>query len=186
MGDEEILELYWARSEEAIAATAERYGAYCRTIALHILGNSQDAEECVNDAYLGAWNAIPPGRPESLAAFLGKITRNAALNRRRREKAKKRGSGQVELALSELEDCVPAVVSVEQGVEDQLITAALESFLLIQVQPKRNIFIRRYWYLSPIRDIAKEYGMSQSKVKSMLFRMRKELKAYLEKEGILL
>lgn len=186
MGDEEILELYWARSEEAIAATAKQYGAYCRTIALHILGNSQDAEECVNDAYLGAWNAIPPGRPESLAAFLGKITRNAALNRRQREKAKKRGAGQAELALSELEDCVPAGASVEQGVEDQLITAALEGFLFAQTQPKRNIFIRRYWYLSPIRDIAREYGMSQSKVKSLLFRMRKELKAYLEKEDILL
>lgn len=186
MGDEEILELYWARSEEAITATAEKYGGYCLAIARNILGSSADAEECVNDAYLSVWNSIPPGRPESLAGFLGKITRNAALNRRQREKAKKRGSGQAELALSELEDCVPAVVSVEQGVEDGLLTAALERFLFAQTQPKRNIFIRRYWYLSPIRDIAKEYGMSQSKVKSMLFRMRKELKSHLEKEGILL
>lgn len=186
MEDREIIDLYWERSEEAVSATAEKYGGYCRAIAYNILRSDADAEECVNDAYFGAWNAIPPGRPENLAAFLGKITRNTALNRRRQAKAKKRGAGQVELALSELEECVPAVVSVEQGVEDSALTAILEKFLFAQEQPKRNIFIRRYWYLSPIRDIAREYGMSQSKVKSMLFRMRKELKATLEKEDFLL
>ncbi len=186
MEDHEIIGLYWERSEEAISATAEKYGGYCQAIAYNILRSDSDAEECVNDAYFGAWNAIPPGRPENLAAFLGKITRNAALNRWKQAKAKKRGSGQAELALSELEDCVPAVVSVEQSVEDSVLTAVLDKFLCAQTQPKRNIFIRRYWYLSPIRDIAKEYGMSQSKVKSMLFRIRKELKATLEKEDFLL
>ncbi len=186
MEDREIIGLYWERSEEAISATAEKYGGYCRAVACNILRNDADAEECVNDAYLGAWNAIPPGRPDNLAAFLGKLTRNSALNRWKQQKAKKRGAGQAELALSELEECVPAVVSVEQSVEDGVLTAALNRFLYAQTQPKRNIFTRRYWYLSPIRDIAKEYGMSQSKVKSMLFRMRKELKATLEKEDFLL
>ncbi len=186
MEDREIINLYWERREDAIAATAEKYGGYCRAIACNILRNDADAEECVNDAYFGAWNAIPPGRPDNLPAFLGKITRNAALNRWKQQKAQKRGAGQAELALSELEDCVPSVVSVEQGVEDGVLTAVLERFLYAQTQPKRNIFIRRYWYLSPIRDIAREYGMSQSKVKSLLFRMRKELKATLEKEDILL
>lgn len=186
MEDREIIGLYWERSEEAVSATAEKYGGYCRAIAYNILRSDADAEECVNDTYLGAWNAIPPGKPENLAAFLGKITRNTALNRRRQAKTKKRGGGQVELALSELEECVPAVISVEQSMEDSALTAILDRFLYAQEQPKRNIFIRRYWYLSPIRDIAREYGMSQSKVKSMLFRMRKELKATLEKEDILL
>lgn len=186
MEDHEIIGLYWERSEEALAATAEKYGAYCRAIAYNILRSDADAEECVNDAYFGAWNAIPPGKPENLAAFLGKLTRNSALNRWKQARAKKRWAGQTELALSELEDCVPAVVSVEQSVEDGVLTAALNSFLYAQTQPKRNIFIRRYWYLSPIRDIAKEYGMSQSKVKSMLFRMRGELKTFLEKEDFLL
>lgn len=186
MEDREIVELYWKRSEQAISAAAEKYGCCCRAVAYRILGDRRDAEECVNDAYFSAWNAIPPARPDNFGAFLVKITRNAALNRRQQNRAKKRGGGQTELALTELEECVSTVTSVEQGVEDGLLTAALENFLYAQPQPKRNIFIRRYWYLSPLRDIAREYGMSQSKVKSLLFRMRKELKAYLEKEEILL
>lgn len=182
MEDHEIISLYWERSEEAVSVTAEKYGGYCRAIARNILRNDADAEECVNDAYFSAWNAIPPGRPDNLPAFLGKLTRNAALNRWKQSNAKKRGAGQTALVLSELEDCVPAVTSVEQGVEDGILTKAIENFLYAQTQPKRNIFIRRYWYLTPIRDLAKEYGMNQSKVKSLLFRMRKELKAILEKE----
>lgn len=186
MEDKEIVNLYWRRAEEAVSATAEKYGGYCRAIAYQILGNRSDAEECVNDAYLGAWNAIPPACPENLPAFLGKLTRNAALNRWKQNRAQKRGGGQVELALSELEECVPDVTSVEQGVEEAALTKAIEAFLYAQPQPRRNIFIRRYWYLSPIRDLAKEYKMSRSKVKSLLFRMRKELKAHLEKEDFLL
>lgn len=186
MEDQEIIELYWKRSEEAISETEKKYGAYLFTIAYHILQSNEDARECVNDAYFSAWRAIPPRRPEKLQAFLGKLVRNTSLNRRKESHAQKRGAGQVPLALSELEDCIPAVTRVEEYGESAALTNAIERFLYAQTQPKRNIFIRRYWYLSPIRELAKEYGMSQSKIKSLLFRMRKELKTHLEKEDFLL
>ena len=173
MRDHEIIELYWARNESAIAATAEKYGNYCHTIAYNILRNKEDAEECANDTYLGAWSSIPPQRPNRLSIYLGKITRNLALNRYKRYTAEKRGHGQVVLALSELEACVPSETTVEQTIEEK---------------PKlnRNIFVRRYYHLYAIRDIADAYGMSESKVTSLLFRMRNELRRFLEKEGIML
>ncbi len=186
MDDQEIIGLYWSRSEQALSATEEKYGGYCYAIAYRILENQEDAEECVNDAYLNAWNAIPPHRPQSLPAFLGKIARNAALNRYKRDTARKRGQGQVELALSELEECVPAVVSIEQGAEDREVTESLEKFLRAQPAQKRKLFLRRYWYLSSIRELTEEFGMSEAKVKSLLFRMRKDWKRCLEKEGIVL
>lgn len=186
MTDQEIIRLYWRRSEEAVSASAEKYGGYCYSIAWNILRSGPDAEECVNDAYLGAWNAIPPSRPQRLGAFLGKITRNAALNRYKQLHAQKRGMGQVELVLSELEECVPSGASVEQGAEDRDLVRAVESFLLSQPRQKRRVFLRRYWYAAPIREIGEACGMSEAKVKSLLFRMRKDLKKYLEKEGVLL
>lgn len=186
MNDEEIIGLYWKRADNAIAITAEKYGNYCRSIAFNILRNQQDAEECVNDAYLMAWDSIPPHRPEKLAAFLGKITRNLALNRYKGINSQKRGAGQTEVALSELEECIPSGVRVEQGVEDRLLTAAIEKFLFAQPELKRKLFVRRYWYLSSIRELADEYGMSESKITSLLFRMRKKLRRCLAKEDILL
>ena len=176
MKDEEMVGLYWMRSEDAVAATAEKYGNYCYSIAFSILHNAEDAEECVNDAYLAAWNSIPPHRPERVAAFLGKITRNVSLNRWKQYNAQKRGEGQTELALSELEECIPAKTGIEQAVEDELLTWSIEKFLYSQPRLKRNLFIRRYWYISSIQELADEYGMSESKVKSLLFRMRKKLK----------
>ena len=164
------------RSEDAVAATAEKYGNYCYSIAFSILHNAEDAEECVNDAYLAAWNSIPPHRPERVAAFLGKITRNVSLNRWKQYNAQKRGEGQTELALSELEECIPAKTGIEQAVEDELLTWSIEKFLYSQPRLKRNLFIRRYWYISSIQELADEYGMSESKVKSLLFRMRKKTK----------
>lgn len=184
MSDEEIIELFWQRSEDAIAAATERLGSTLQAIARNILGNDCDAGECVNDAYYQAWKAIPPNRPQSLSAYLSRITRNIALNRYGRAKAQKRGGGQVELALSELEDCIPTIVSLEQGAEEGEAAACIEAFLRAQPKEKRQVFVRRYWYLSPLREIARDYGISESKVKSMLFRMRKELKACLDKEGI--
>lgn len=186
MNDDEILDLYWNRSENAIAATAEKYGNYCRTISYNILHNDEDAMECVNDTYLGAWKSIPPHRPERLGAFLGKITRNLSLNRFKEYTAQKRGMGQTHLVLSELSECIPSTDNVEQTVEEMLLVNSIEQFLYALPQQKRNIFIRRYWYLSPIKDIAGVYGMSESKLTSLLFRMRKELKEHLEKEGIIL
>ena len=155
-------------------------------IAFSILHNAEDAEECVNDAYLAAWNSIPPHRPERVAAFLGKITRNVSLNRWKQYNAQKRGEGQTELALSELEECIPAKTGIEQAVEDELLTWSIEKFLYSQPRLKRNLFIRRYWYISSIQELADEYGMSESKVKSLLFRMRKKLKHHLAKEDIIL
>ena len=184
MEDRDIVALYFARSENAIAETARKFGAYCRTIAYNILHNREDAEECVNDTYWGAWNSIPPQRPRRLMAYLGRITRNLSLNRLRGYSAEKRGQGQAALALCELEECVPDRTGVEQLVGERLLVNALNAFLRAQPEQKRAVFIRRYWYLSPIGEIAGEFGMSESKVASMLFRMRKALRKFLIKEGI--
>ncbi len=184
MKDHEIVDLYWKRNEIAIAASAERYGSYCHSISYNILHNHEDAEECVNDTWLGAWKAMPPHRPERLSTFLGKITRNLSLDRFKKYTAEKRGQGQADLVLSELEDCIPDTSSVEQMLDEMILVKAINTFLYAQPEQKRNIFIRRYWYLYPIKAIAAVYGMSESKVASMLFRMRKDLKEHLEKEGI--
>ena len=186
MKDNEIIELYWARNEGAITATAEKYGSYCHTIAYNILHSQEDAEECANDTYLGAWSSIPPQRPSRLSIYLGKITRNLALNRYKRYTAEKRGHGQVELVLSELETCVSAEANVEQAMEEKELVAAIERFLYAKPKLNRRIFVRRYWYLDAIRDIAAAYKISESKVASLLFRMRNELRIFLEKEGIML
>lgn len=184
MTDQEIISLYRQRREAAIAATEEKYGSYCYAIAYHILRNESDAKECVNDGYLALWQAIPPECPEHLKAFLGKTVRNLALNREKRSRRKKRGGGQAELLLSELEESVPAVVSVEQGAEDRVIAQCLEKFLYAQPEEKRAVFLRRYWYADSLREIARAYRMSEGKVKSMLFRMREELRDTLTKEGV--
>lgn len=186
MKDHEIIDLYWERNEKAITATADKYGNYCYSISYNILYNNEDAEECVNDTYLGAWKSMPPQRPELLSAYLGKITRNLSLNRFRYYTAEKRGRGQTELVLSELEDCLPAETSVEQIVEEKVLVNSINRFLYEQPEQKRNIFIRRYWYLYSIRDIAESYGMSEINIATLLFRMRNELKTHLEKEGIAL
>ena len=184
MKDQEIINLYWNRQEIAITETAHKYGAYCHSISYNILHNEEDAEECVNDTYLGAWNAMPPHRPSRLAVFLGKITRNLSLNRFRAYTAKKRGMGQTELALGELEECIPGTFSVEADMEAAFLVQAINGFLHKQTKLKRNIFVRRYWYLSSIKEIAADYAMSESKVASLLFRMRNELKLHLEREGV--
>ncbi|MCM1189924.1 MAG: RNA polymerase sigma factor [bacterium] len=184
MKDDEIIALYLDRNETAIAATSDKYGSYCHSISYNILHDSEDAKECVNDTWLGAWKSIPPHRPNRLSTYLGKITRNLSLNRFRQYNAEKRGFGQTELALSELDDCIPSQADVEQVIEEMALTASINRFLRRQPRLKRNIFIRRYWYLYSIRDIAEAYGMSESKTASLLFRMRNELKSHLEKEGI--
>jgi len=186
MKDQEIVDLYWERKESAISATAEKYGAYCHSISYNILHNHEDAEECVNDTYLRAWRSMPPRRPERLSAYMGKITRNLSLNQFKQYTAEKRGLGQTEAVLSELEDCIPADTGVEQALDERVLIGAISQFLRGQPQQKRSLFVRRYWYLCPIREIAESCGMSESKVTSLLFRMRNQLKAHLEKEGITL
>ena len=184
MKDNEIIELYWKRDESAIVASSNTYGNYCYSIAYNILHNNEDAEECVSDTWIKAWNAIPPHCPERLSTFLGKITRNISLNRYKLATTKKRGMGQVELALSELEGCVPAQTDMDKITDEIVLVNTIDAFLREQSQTERNIFVGRYWYLYSISELSKAYGMSESKVKSMLFRMRNKLKLSLEKEGI--
>ena len=185
MDDHQIMDLYWARDQKAIAATAEKYGRYCQTIACRILGSREDGEECVNDAYLRAWNAIPPQRPDSLAAFLGAVTRNLALDRYRNAAAEKRGAGQTALVLEELEGCCPTPGRPGRLDDDLALTDALNRFLASLPPQTRIIFLRRYWYFSTIKEIAAAYRMCEGKVKMILLRTRRKLKTCLEKEEIL-
>ena len=186
MKDNEIVDLFWDRDEAAITATADTYGNYCYRIAYNILGSNEDAEECVNDTWLNAWNSIPPHRPNRLSTYLGKITRNLSLNRYKLLTAQKRGKGQVELALSELEDCVPAQTDMDRITDEMVLVNAIEEFLRAQPRRECNLFVGRYWYLCSIRDLAGVYGMRENKVVSLLYRMRMKLKLHLEKEGIFL
>ena len=186
MDDRQIIALYNERSEAALSETENKYGRYCRTIAYNILNNEEDSEECVNDTWLKAWEAIPPRCPDSLAAFLGKITRNLALNLYKHKNREKRGGGQTMLVLEELVECVPGTDSTEDAVDEALLAEVLNGFLAELPTEKRKIFMRRYWYLSSVREIAEEYGLSESKVKMTLLRLRSKLKTVLEKEGILL
>ena len=184
--DEKILDLYWQRSESAIKETAKKYESYCYTIAHNILQNKQDAEECLNDAFLKVWNAIPPGRPKFFRSFLGKVTRNLSLNKYKEKTVKKRGNGEADLIFSELEDCISTSNAVEREYEAGLVNQAINSFLQSIDKNNRIVFVRRYWYADSIHAIAERFTISESKVKSMLFRTRKLLKTYLENEGALL
>ena len=186
MQDEKILQLYFDRNELAIRVTDETYGRYCTSIALHILSDLQDAGECVNDAYLGAWNSIPPKCPENLRTYLGKLTRNCSLNRWKHDKAKKRGGDTVQQALEELSDCIAANDTVEQLFDQTILANAISEFLKSQDQLRRVLFVRRYFYLDPIRELAKRYNLRENTVASHLHRMRRNLKTYLEGEGIVL
>lgn len=186
MDDRQITDLYWARSETAIPETADKYGKYCHYIAYNILHIDEDAEECVNDTYMRAWAAMPSKRPNNLKTFLGKITRNLSLNKYEQFVAEKRGSGQIPLILEELKNCIPAASSVEKVVDDIALVEIFNHFLADLPIETRKVFVRRYWYLSPIKEIATDYGMSESKVKMSLFRARNDLKQILTKEGIAL
>lgn len=186
MTDADIVALYWARDEQAIAQTAQKFGAYCRKIAMNLLGSQEDAEECENDTWMAAWNSMPQNRADKLAPYLGRITRNLALDLRERQNAKKRGGGQTETVLEELEFCLPAGDHTAQEVESAETARSISAFLRSQPEQARNIFIRRYWYCDATADIAKRYGIGESKVRVTLHRMRTKLKAYLEKEGVCL
>ena len=182
MEDVRIVELFWERSETAIEETQRKYGRYCYHIAYNILFSNEDSEECVNDTYLRAWNAMPPHRPERLSAFLGKIVRNLALDRYDKKTAEKRSVG-VELALDELEECIGDGDGVWN--EDvQRLRTAINGFLAALPQRDRMIFIRRYWYVSPISQIATEFGAEEGNIKVILHRTRKKFREHLIKEGI--
>ena len=184
MKDCEIVELYWRRDEEAIVATRNRYGPYLFRIALGILAGIPDSEECVNDTYLGAWNSMPPHRPAVLQTYLGKLTRRLAIDRYRKNSAQKRGGGQMEQSVEELNDCLPGRISLEQEVESRELTASLDRFLRTMSPEKRRVFLLRYWYALPIAEISTRMGFRETKTVNMLSRIRKSLKSHLEQEEI--
>lgn len=173
MEDSQILELYWQRSEVAIEDTARKYGSYCYAIAKNILVSHEDTQECVNDTWMAAWNAMPPRWPEILATFLGKITRNLSLDRWRNEHRKKRGGGEVPLVLEELDGCVSGDNSPEELMQRKELAGCINKFLAALSQEERQVFLCRYWYLDSIGRISQYTGFSQSKITSMLHRTRK-------------
>lgn len=180
MEDHEIVELYWSRDERAIGETASKYGSYCGSIAMNILSSAEDTEECLNDTWLRTWNSIPPTRPSVLRVFVGKIARNLALDRYKARNAEKRAGGEFAMSLDELDECVGA----EDSLESERIGESISRFLRTQSREARSVFVCRYFYCDSVSDIARRFGLSESKVKSMLFRTRSKLKIHLEGEGI--
>lgn len=183
MDDEKIIALYWERSQTAIVETSNKYGGYCRSIASNILSSYLDIEECENDTYLAAWRTIPPTRPNKLSTFLGRLTRNIALDKYGYNTAQKRNN-EFSMILSELEEFLASSETVESQYETGEIAKLISHFLSVIDQESSKVFIRRYWYSDSIQDISVRFNMSNSKVKSMLHRTRNKLKKYLEKEGI--
>ena len=183
MEDTEIVELYWVRDERAIEESDAKYGSLCRRIALRVLGIPEDGEECVSDTWFRAWNAMPPQRPTRLGAFLGKITRNLALDRWRRDHAEKRSGGETALALEELGEIVSGK-SLEDEVQSRELDRALNAFLRRLPETDRDLFLRRYWSVETLEDLAAETGLSVSAVHRRLRRLRESLREHLRKEGI--
>lgn len=183
MDDAKIVQLYLDRNEKAILVTADKYGKYCISIARNILGNVEDAEECVNDTYHNTWNTIPPQRPKMLSTFLGKITRNLAFNRYKHNVADKRGGGELPAVLDELAECVSGNNNVEQAYEYKELVTNINDFLSELQVKKRNIFMCRYWYADSIADIAARYGMTVPAVTMILARIRTQLHDYLVERG---
>ena len=181
-----IIDLYWARQEQALEETDRKYGSYCWTIAHNILRNRQDTEECVNDTYWKAWNAMPPHRPAILSAFLGRIARNLSLDRFKAGRTGKRGGGRVLVALEELEECIPGSSNVEQALADAELARMIDRFLRKLPEKECCVFMRRYWYVDTVHEIARRYHMSEGTVKSSLHRTRNKLRSYLEQEGVAL
>jgi RNA polymerase sigma-70 factor (ECF subfamily) len=183
MTDEKIIELFFARDEMAIKHTADKYENYCFTIANNILSNREDSEECVNDTYLAAWQSIPPERPKQLSAYLGKIARNFALTKHRKERAFKRGGNMNEISL-ELLELIPDGSDLAEEYDIRRLGLIIDTFLRKIKKDDRQIFVRRYWYGDPLADICRNFGFSETKVKSSLHRTREKLAAELKKEGV--
>ena len=185
MEDSAIVTLYWQRSEQAIAESDTKYGPYCGHIAYGLLQNSEDTQECVSDTWLAAWNAMPPHRPERLSGFLGKLTRRISLKRWEAARAQKRFGDETALALEELSQCVDGSGDVQGELEATELAARINDFVLALPQAERRVFLCRYWYLDSVAEIAIRFGFSTSKVKSMLYRIRQQLRQTLEQEGLL-
>ena len=183
MDDVQIIGLFWERDENAIREADQKYGAYCYAIAFNILSNTEDAKECVNDVWQKTWETIPPNRPKYFRAWLGKVCRNAALNIWHRNHAQKRNHG-MDVLLSELEECIPSPLSVEEQIENQAISACINKWLTSLPKEERILFVRRYWFGDSVKQLAKEHGISSEQLAQIMFRLRKDLKKVLEEEGI--
>ena len=184
MTDERIIELFFARSERGIEELDTKYGATCHRIAQNILGNKEDAEECVNDAYLGVWNSIPPKKPSLLSAFLFKILRNLSITRYHANTAQKRNSF-YDIALDELEETISTEESIEKECSQKELTNAIEGFLDTLTRENRVIFVRRYWFSENYTEIAKRTGLTEKNISVRLTRIREKMKEYLSERGIL-
>ncbi len=184
--DHEIIELFWARNEDAIIESDQKYGSFCRGIAMQILSSHEDACECVNDTWWRAWKTIPPERPRCLQAFFAKIVRNISFDFWRRQNAAKRGSGEMQLVLDELLQCVSDNNTPEKQMENAELGTCINAFLHTLPIRERNIFVRRYWLAESMKEIATRFQMKENAVRGSLFRSRQLLKAYLEKEEIYL
>lgn len=183
MKDEQIVELYWARNEEAIRLTERKYGAYLSKVAHNILSDLEDSRECVNDTYLRAWNSMPENRPAVLSTYLGKMTRRLAIDMFRRKNSIKRYASAYAVSLDELEDIVSGDGAPERELDAKLLNEAVNRFLRELPERERNVFIGRYYFFDPLKSIAAAFGMSEAKVKSMLYRTRQKLREHLVKEG---
>ena len=184
--DQQILDLFWNRQEEALDVTMQKYGRILFKVSHNILHDGQDAEECVNDTLMQAWKAIPPKRPEFLGAYLAKIARNFSLQRWRAAGAAKRGSGQANLILDELGETIPHPDSAEQSYEYSQTLRSINAYLGKMEADARVVFVRRYFFGDSVQDICTRFGASQSKIKSMLFRARQKLRIHLEQEGVII
>lgn len=183
MDDSEIVRLFWDRNETALSVTEEKHGKRCRTVAENILKNREDADDCVNEAYLKLWELIPPHRPEALGAFLCKIVRCISINMLKAKTAGKRGGSTAALAFEELEECIPDKCSVEHTYEGKEMISAVNSFLRQIPIENRRIFVLRYWYCCELSEIANRFGKRKNTVSVILNRTRSRLRKYLEEEG---
>lgn len=184
MEDNEILELFYSRDEEAIRAVSDKFGGLCRSIARNILQNNEDAEECINDTYMKAWESIPPAKPKILSAYLAKIAKNVSLNRYKSDHREKRGGGAVDLVFEELEELEAfADGGVAETAERRELLSEINAFLKKLPVGKRVLFVRRYWYCDSIAELSGRYGISENNVSASLSRTRAELKKYLKKRG---
>ncbi|MBR6644113.1 MAG: sigma-70 family RNA polymerase sigma factor [Lachnospiraceae bacterium] len=185
MEDNQIIELFFRRDETALTETANKYGGFCLRIAMNVVNVREDAEECVNDTYHTAWNQIPPTKPDSFKAFLGRIVRNFAISKYRVLHAKKRFNG-LEVMLSELSDCIPGTESVEQEMEAKELTEYINTWLAGLKPEDRALFVRRYWYGDEVRELAKKCGVSGTQMTQRMLRLRRKLKVFLEEKGVVL
>lgn len=183
MEDAEIVELYWARDEDAVGQTKTKYGAYLNRVAYNILSDLEDSQECVSDTLLAAWRSMPDNRPKNLRTYLGKITRQVSIDLYRRRNRMKRYASEYAISLEELGDSFTDGRTPEDELNARLLTETVNRFLRTLPDEARNTFIGRYYFFDSIKNVARYCGMSESKCKSMLYRTRQSLKVYLQKEG---